>query len=425
MQPSEHTSLTKRLRSTVRAALIGITALGFASVGGVPVLASELDDLKAQVEILMRKVEELEVKQAETAKQAKEAKEAAERMPLAAPQRVVTSGKDDVKLSVSGQVNRGVLFVDNGDQDDIFHVDNDNSSTRVRFIGAGRLDEDITVGTQIEVQFESNSTAAIRIDQDSDRGPNSFTERKLELYADSKRLGRLWVGQGDTASNGSSEVDLSGTAVIAYSGIADLAGGIAFSDNNVLGPRINQAFSNFDGLSRDDRLRYDTPSFGGFKASASAIEGGSWDIAGRFSGDISGTKVAGAVAYANASSRQGFEQYNGSISVLLPMGLNFTAAAGTRDVKGGGDDPVFYYGKLGYKFDAIDFGSTAVSIDYTTVDDLDVDGDEFTSYGAFVVQNFDKIGTELYIGARNHELDRPGKDFDDVFSVLTGARVKF
>ena len=364
MQPSEHPSLTKRLRSTARAALISITALGFASVGGVPVLASELDDLKAQMEILMRKVEELEAKQAETAKEAKEAKEAAERLPLAAPQRVVTSGKDDVKLSVSGQVNRGVLFVDNGDQDDIFHVDNDNSSTRVRFIGVGKLDEDITVGTQIEVQFESNSTAAIRIDQDGAAGPITFTERKLELYVDSKRLGRLWVGQGDTASNSSSEVDLSGTAVIAYSGIADLAGGIAFSDNNVLGPRINQAFSNFDGLSRDDRIRYDTPSFSGFKGSVSAVEGGAVDAALRFSGEIAETKVVAAAAWADASSKDAnnFNQYNGSVSVLFPMGISLTGALGTREVDSGGDDPLFYYGKLGYTVDAVDFGATSVAV---------------------------------------------------------------
>jgi len=44
----------------------------------------------------------------------------------------------------------------------------------------------------------------------SEAGPNNFTERKLEIYFDSKRLGRLWLGQGDTASNGTSEVDLSG-----------------------------------------------------------------------------------------------------------------------------------------------------------------------------------------------------------------------
>jgi len=42
----------------------------------------------------------------------------------------------------------------------------------------------------------------------SEAGPNNFTERKLEIYFDSKRLGRLWLGQGDTASNGTSEVDL-------------------------------------------------------------------------------------------------------------------------------------------------------------------------------------------------------------------------
>ena len=56
---------------------------------------------------------------------------------------------------------------------------------------------------------------------------------------------------------------------------------------------------------------------------------------------------------------------------------------------------------------------------------MSLEGDEFQSYGAFVVQNFDKIGTEFYLGARNHELDRAGSNFDDIFTVLGGARVKF
>jgi outer membrane murein-binding lipoprotein Lpp len=383
-----------------------------------PGSAQTLDELKAQIQEMSTRLQELETKQEQLEKKTDE---------TVADSQTVTSGNKGVKLSVSGQVNRGVLFADNGDDSEVFYVDNDNSSTRVRFVGTGQLNDDISVGTQIEVQFESNSTAAISFNQDSPAGPNNFTERKLELYGDSKQLGRLWVGQGDTASNGTSEVDLSGTSVVNYSGIADMAGGLEFGEDSTgaIGPQINATFSNFDGLSRDDRLRYDTPSFSGFKVSTSVIDGGSWDVAGRYSGDFSGTKVAGAVGYADANSRQGFEQLNGSVSVLLPMGLNFTAAAGTRDVKGGGDDPVFYYGKLGYKFDAVDFGGTAVSIDYTMAEDIDEDGDEFTSYGAFLVQSFDKIGTEFYIGLRNHELDRPGENFDDLFAVLTGARVKF
>lgn len=384
-----------------------------------PGSAQTLDELKAQIQEMSKRLQELETKQDQLEKKTDE---------TSVDSRTVISGKKGVKLTVSGQVNRGVLFADNGDDSDIFYVDNDNSSTRVRFIGIGELTDDITVGSQIEVQFESNSTAAIRIDQDSSAGPNNFTERKLELYVDSGRFGRLWLGQGDTASNGTSEVDLSGTNVINYSGIADMAGGIAFSDDNVLGPRINQVFSNFDGLSRDDRIRYDTPSFSGFKGSVSAIEGGAADVAIRFAGEISGTKVVAAAAFANANSKDAndFTQYNGSVSVLTPIGISVTAAAGTRDLdRVSGDDPIFYYGKLGYTFDVVEFGATSVSIDYAVVDDLEQEGDEARSYGIFAVQRYDKIGVDFYIGARNHELDRPSSNFDDVVAVLVGAKVRF
>ncbi|NIA67031.1 porin [Pelagibius litoralis] len=391
------------------------TAMIVALAAAVPAAAQTNEELKSEIQFLKERLQKLEEKQNKL-----------EQKSAAQDQQVIESGNDKVKLSISGQVNRGVLFADNGDDSEVFHVDNDNSSTRLRFIGEGELDSDITVGTQIEVQFESNSTAAISFDQDSPAGPNNFTERKLEIFADSKTLGRLWIGQGDTASNGTSEIDLSGTAVVAYSGIGDLAGGLEFSDGSgALGPSISDVFSNFDGLSRDDRARYDTPGLYGFKGSVSAIDGGAWDAGITYGGDFNGVKVAAAAAYANASSRAGFDQYNGSVSVLTPIGISVTAAAGMREDDGSGDDPVFYYGKLAYTFSAIDFGDTTFGIDFAQTDDLDVAGDEFRSYAIFAVQNIDDIGTELYIGARNHELDREGASFDDLFAVLAGARVKF
>lgn len=391
------------------------------SVGAwaTPGSAQTLDELKSQIRELSKRLQDLEVKQDQLNKKTEEA---------SPDSRTVISGKQGVKLTVSGQVNRGLLYVDNGDSDDIFHVDNDNSSTRVRFIGTGDLTDDITVGSQIEVQFESNSTAAIRIDQDGAAGPNNFTERKLELYVDSERFGRLWLGQGDTASNGTSEMDLSGTSVIAYSGTADMAGGIAFSDNNVLGPRIGQVFSNLDGLSRNDRVRYDTPKFAGFMGSVSALEGGAVDAAVRFTGEVANTKIAAAAAWADASSLDSpnAKQYNGSVTVLTPMGISVTGALGTRDLDTGtGDDPVFYYGKLGYTFNAVSFGATSIAVDYQTVNDLNQNGDEAHTYGAFAVQRYDKIGAELYLGARNYELDRPGSNFDDILAVLVGGKVRF
>jgi len=334
----------------------------------------------------------------------------------------VVSGPSHVKLSLSGQVNRGVLYADDGAETEILHVDNDNSSTRIRFVGSGQYNEDITVGAQIEVQFESNSTANIKIDGSAPGGTDGFTERKLELFFDHARFGRLWLGQGDTASNGTSEVDLSGTGVIGYSGIADLAGGIEFGGFGV-GPTIGTVYSNFDGLSRDDRIRYDTPSFGGFKLSASHADSRKSDVAARFSGDIGGgLKVAAAAAYAINGTVD--SQINGSVSVRHSSGFNVTAAAGQRDLETGPQDPFFWYTKVGYVWGG-GIGNTAFAIDYAEAEDVAQVNDEFTAYGAFLVQKIDKISTELYLGVRNHELDRPGSNFDDIVAVLAGARIKF
>lgn len=400
--------MTNRLNMVRSACLGGAAAIGLTALSA-PATAQSLDELRRQVEILSQRIEQLESQQRSGA-------------APAGAEGLVESGTDSIRLTLSGQVNRGVLYGDNGTDSEVFHVDNDNSSTRVRFVGEGDVNSDITVGTQIEVQFESNSTASVSFNQDDPAGPNNFTERKLELYFDSDQYGRVWLGQGDTASNGTSEVDLSGTAIIGYSGIGDMAGGLEFEN----GTQIKDAFSNFDGLSRDDRIRYDTPNFGGFSVSASAVRTDDWDAALRFSGDIGGVRAAGAVAYADNASG-GFEQINGSGSVLLSSGLNFTAAIGTRDVEGRtGDDPFFYYAKVGQQLEVFDIGRTSLAIDFTQADDVSVVGDEFTSYGAFIVQALDPVATDLYLGIRNHELSTTGSnDPDDVIAILAGARIKF
>jgi len=215
--------------------------------------------------------------------------------------REMKSGKDEVRLTISGQVNRGVLVADDGDDTDVFFVDNDNSSTRIRLLGDAKFNDDISVGSVIEVQFESNSTAEVSQDNQRNVGANSFTERKLEVFVNSETYGRLWLGQGDTASNGTSEVDLSGTAVIGYSGIADFAGGLQFQEDGVLsGTDIGYTFSNLDGLSRDDRLRYDTPVFKGAKLSTSVIADDRFDVALRYSREILGAhEFEAAIAYAD------------------------------------------------------------------------------------------------------------------------------
>ncbi len=325
-----------------------------------------------------------------------------------------------VDFKVSGQINRAIVYADDGDESDFFHVDNDNSSTRIRFVGSGEIGYGLTVGIVWESQFESNSSANIEMGQDSD-GDSSFSERKLEVYF-SGGFGELWIGQGDGAANGTSEVDLSGTSVVTYSGIGDMMGGLYFKDSagaNVA--RIKDAFNNFDGLSRNDRLRYDTPSLGPVTLSISATNGDAYELAGRLAQDFGDAgRIAAAIGYVDTTNRgdSEFDQWGGSISYLHGSGLNLTAAAGSRDTDGGTDADNWYF-KVGYKS-----GKHAVSLDYGETEDLALDGDDFSSIGlGYVFNIFD--GVELYTAYRNHELDRSGVSIDDIDGVMAGTRVKF
>lgn len=380
----------------------------------------KIDTLQLQINQLQKELQQLKE---QTAK-ARAPDDSSSHDPLE-----VKSGVKEVRLTVSGQVNRGVLVTDDGDDTDVFFVDNDNSSTRIKLAGDARFNNDIRAGSLIEVQFESNSTADVSQDNQRNAGADNFTERKLEVFVDSKTFGRLTLGQGDTSSNNSSEVDLSGTAVVGYSSVADFAGGIQFQEDGALsGVSIGDTFSNLDGLSRDDRIRYDTPGFSGAKLSASAIADDRFDVALSYQRKLLGAhNFAAAIAYADVDDA--FDQVSGSASLLLGdiiPGANFTFAAGSQDSDVDDENTAtFLYGKVGYQFSPFSFGKTALAVDYYYGEDIDQDGDESTSVGVVAVQKIDRVGTELYAGLRNFELDRDGEDFDDIDGLLVGARVKF
>ena len=348
-----------------------------------------------------------------------------------APEKMVTSGSKDVSFSISGQVNRMAMYADDGDESRWFHTDNDNSSTRIRFKGKAKLDDEWSAGTNIEVQFESNSSADVTIDQNAAViGSDSFTERKLELFFDSKRLGKLSFGQGDTASNGTAETDLSGTTIASKSDLAALGKKIAFTLSGTQGTSsgtvVGDMFSNHDGLSRDDRLRYDTPSFSGAKLSTSWVDGDEWDVALRYGREFDGVEVALAGSYWDAGPTGQFNGLSTSGSVLLPFGTSLTLAYALRDSETvGRDDETFVYAKLGQQFKVTSLGKTAVSIDYAMTTDQRVNNDEGTGISLAAVQKIDKLGAELYGVARQYDVDIPNVSTESVVVGGFGARVKF
>ena len=179
------------MRNVIRYALAAfVMAAGVLAVA-TQVGAGEIDDLKAEVERsnaqiqrLMKRIEAIE----------------AQKGAAAAP--AVSSGGDKVKLAVSGQVNRVSFLADDGTESNFFHSDNENSSTRWRLVGTARINEDFTAGTLIEQDIgQTNNSDSVTIDQATSAGDVSFDNRHLTVYLDSKRLGRVWLGKGNTRSS--------------------------------------------------------------------------------------------------------------------------------------------------------------------------------------------------------------------------------
>lgn len=342
--------------------------------------------------------------------------------------KVITSGQERVKLSISGQVNRMINVMDDGKDTDAYFVDNDNSNTRVRMIGTAKINEDMTIGSKIEMSLSANKSG--KVSQDDKDTDDIFDLRWADLTLESKKFGKLWLGKGDSASNSTAEVDLSRTSIIGYSSISDTAGGFLFresdGDQALTDITVGNAFNNMDGLSRQNRIRYDTPVFMGFRMATSVSNDSKYDGAIFWGGQGYGFKAGAAAAVADPNEDETGLKYDGSFSVLHEQtGLNLTLSAGLIE-RDNQDDANNFYAKAGWLTNFFKAGDTAFSVDYTKSENLTGPDDEGTSMAVSMVQHFDEYGTEVYLQYRIYSLDRDyAPDVDDIKAGTIGARVKF
>jgi len=348
-----------------------------------------------------------------------------------ATDKMVTSKFSNVDFSLYGQIDRAVLYSDNGDSKDLYSVDNANSNTRMGFNAGVDTSSGWLVGGRIEYGLVSNASNDVNQNKTNDATDTYIKNRWAEMSFKHDTYGKISLGKGSSATDGTAEVDLSGTDVAAYASIADTAGGMLWNDsatNTVSGTKIGNVFNDFDGLGRTDRVRYDTASFAGFSLAGSGASGDAWDGALRYNRKFGETKVVAAFGASSPGDViDGVDmQYSGSASVLLPMGFNATISGGVRDLKDSDrDDPTNWYAKIGYKTSFYSAATTAFSIDYGQAENLAQDDDKGKTWAVTAVHDIADWGTEFYLTYRNHELDRNDTDFDDINVVMAGARLKF
>ncbi len=329
-----------------------------------------------------------------------------------------------------GQLNLGIISVDDGFGSESTFTDNDNSNSRIGVIYKQQLGN----GGEFRLHFETG--LGFTLSSDISRGDDDFEAdyrrtalRKFELIYQTPSIGTFSFGQGSIATDDIAEADFSGTSVIAYSSLQDQAASQQFrlSSGATAGTSVGDAFSAFDG-SRRFRLRYDTPTYNGFGLAVSAGEevlargndGEFYDIGAKYDRDYGSYKVAARLGYSIRDTTE--ELILGSVAVLHePTGLNL-AVAGGRQQQG---DASYIYVKGGIKRDWFAIGETAVSLDYYQGDDFQTAGSESSSYGIAAVQKLDNYNVELYASYRRFEFENSGPQIEDIDVTFVGARWKF
>ena len=115
-------------------------------------------------------------------------------------------------IKAYAQINRGFLIYDDGKERQSYFVDNANSSSRFGIRASATVDQGWTIFGNYEAEYDPYSSSYVnQLNKDEIDWDDAYQLRKLEMNLSHELFGTLWLGQGDMASNGVSEFDLSGT----------------------------------------------------------------------------------------------------------------------------------------------------------------------------------------------------------------------
>jgi len=350
-----------------------------------------------------------------------------EKKKEAAPQK-----KNKLEFSYYGQITPAFMYSNDGHGTNGYLVTNDVNPSLIGGFATIHLNPALKVGANVEIGLLANpSDGMSQVQSATDR----LDLRKAQTFIRSDKWGSIWFGKGRVSGDGMQHVDLSGTMLAGYASVSDIGGDLLLYDNSthsLSAISISEVFTDLNTHSREVRFRYDTPRWKGFHFSVSAMQNNNEDAALTYEKQFKLFKLAGATSWTSPQDINADPDvvhgpvWDGSVSALFNNGINGTFALGKLISKTTGrDDPHFWYGKLGYQHHWFSPGKTFLSVDCGRYDEYLQNNDKGKTYGAEVVQGIDAWDLSVYAGYRHFVFDRPGSDFGNMQTFITGVFFSF
>ncbi len=334
-------------------------------------------------------------------------------------------------LTVYGQVNRNMMFYNDGEESGYRHQDGDNGSTRFGLKASGKVNESVTLGAQIEMEMQSNNPNTISQSSETGGG-GTFDERKALIYFSHKQFGKLVMGQESVASDGMSDgLDLS-YAAGAFAGMDTslLVAGMLFrNDTTTAGlssTSVRTVFKSFD-RGREDLIRYETPKLNGFVGEVDLYDSGEWGIGAKYDNKFGGVQVRVRAFYENLSgSGTNGDAWQIGASVKHDSGISLTGLYGKQDPDSGNDHTT-YGATLGYTANMNSLGATGIGVHFEGTQDVGGDNIDGQAVGIGFNQQIKSAGANIYGNVMWWDVDVPSTStqLDSLVTFMVGGQVKF
>jgi hypothetical protein len=342
-------------------------------------------------------------------------------------------------LVMSGQVSRALVYQNDGNNSDLFQVDGTDSRTRLRWIASGQMTESVTVGARIEMNTPTSQSTytlgtAAADDTGNSTADNVWAIRHQEVTFTHKAAGKLSIGQGSVAGDGAANKSL-GSFGPGYSfgssGASTTFGSSNFANsgnNNISAVSVGASTATYDG-GRTDRIRYDTPKFGGLGLAAS-FDASGMSSAASYAGKFGGIQVAAGGHYTSlaAGSTNVDSILGGSIAVKHDSGLSvsFSYSKENVDNKVSSIEGKSWKVGLGYAANLTNLGTTGFGFVYANAKSTTTDGDQGKNWAIGVNQNIASVGADLFLGYdRASYSDNTATSYEDFSTIFAGTRLTF
>jgi hypothetical protein len=235
-------------------------------------------------------------------------------------------GNRKMGLTISGQVNRVVLWFDDGKSSNAYYgLDNINSSTRFIFSGNAKVTPKVTMGFEwmVEIGSSGRTDNANQFNEDGAKAassplgnnisfnqPNGNSDgylnvRRAAWWIEHADLGKVLVGRYNMAGIVTT-IDLANINMPASSSFANVNGGFFLRGSS--GQYYNMTVGNLvdpaADQGRSEQIRYDSPTWYGFSYSASLAEAGDyWGTMVRYAGEFNGFQLAAGIGYEETHDR--------------------------------------------------------------------------------------------------------------------------